>query len=163
MATMVSNEAISPPGGLTSIKPAAAQDVKSKFYSMIGIDSKAPVVRSGAAEGGSSPSYSAPSSPSQVAETGWSHPRMQAVTCFQEPLKYNKAADKIYSAKRRKTEGSTSGKKARKSLEFNETVNVVPIPMRCEYSNRVRTRLWSSAMEIHENAARNTIEFAAEG
>jgi hypothetical protein len=56
-----------------------------------------------------------------------------------------------------------NGAKQRRRLNFNETVKVVPIPMRNEYSNRVRTRLWSNALEIHENAARNTIEFAAEG
>ena len=54
-------------------------------------------------------------------------------------------------------------RKAKKTLSFGDTVMVMPIPMRNEYSNRVRSRLWSNAMEIYENAARNAYEFAAEG
>jgi hypothetical protein len=88
------------------------------------------------------------------------------VVCFAQSLKYDRDADKAFSSKRRKTcdkqQIASSGKR-KKSLNFNESVNVVPIPMRDEYSNRVRTRLWSNAIEIHENATRNTIEFAAEG
>jgi hypothetical protein len=56
-----------------------------------------------------------------------------------------------------------SKKKPKRSLAFRETVDVVPIPMRTEYSNRVKARMWSNASEIYQNAARNTIEFAAEG
>jgi hypothetical protein len=161
---MVSSEAATSSLMLSSIKPAPTQDVRSKFFNMIGIESKLPAMRSTMSEGGSVVSSTSQSQvETQAPDKGWTHPRTQAVTCFQEPLKYNKIADKVYSTKRRKTESDGNGKKARKCLGFNETVDVVPIPMRCEYSNRVRTRLWSSAMEIHENAARNTIEFAAEG
>eukprot|EP00816_Leptocylindrus_hargravesii_P008187 CAMPEP_0196805018 /NCGR_PEP_ID=MMETSP1362-20130617/4748_1 /TAXON_ID=163516 /ORGANISM="Leptocylindrus danicus, Strain CCMP1856" /LENGTH=182 /DNA_ID=CAMNT_0042177673 /DNA_START=90 /DNA_END=638 /DNA_ORIENTATION=+ len=49
------------------------------------------------------------------------------------------------------------------SIGFNEEVTVLPIPMRDEYSERIRGRLWSNAEEIHENAARNSVEFASEG
>eukprot|EP00586_Coscinodiscus_wailesii_P002970 CAMPEP_0172485778 /NCGR_PEP_ID=MMETSP1066-20121228/13965_1 /TAXON_ID=671091 /ORGANISM="Coscinodiscus wailesii, Strain CCMP2513" /LENGTH=220 /DNA_ID=CAMNT_0013251243 /DNA_START=28 /DNA_END=690 /DNA_ORIENTATION=- len=49
------------------------------------------------------------------------------------------------------------------SISFNDNVSVVPIPMRNEYSDRVRGRLWTNVEEIHENAQRNLIEFAAEG
>lgn len=51
----------------------------------------------------------------------------------------------------------------RRKICFNDSVSVVPIPMRTEYSDRVRSRLWSNRYEIHENASRNAIEFAAEG
>lgn len=50
-----------------------------------------------------------------------------------------------------------------KKLTFDDSVAVVPIPMRDEYSERVKERLWSSRVELHENAQRNAIEFASEG
>ena len=56
-----------------------------------------------------------------------------------------------------------STKVKRTQISFNETVDVLPIPTRFEYSPEMRSQLWSSIHEINENAARNTIEFASEG
>jgi len=57
--------------------------------------------------------------------------------------------------------GSLSQKSA--GVSFNAEVKVVPIPMRDEYSKRVKERLWTTAEELQLNAQRNAYEFAAEG
>jgi len=50
-----------------------------------------------------------------------------------------------------------------KGICFDETVVVVPIPMRNEYSARMKKRLWMNRLELLQNVHRNSIEFAAEG
>mmetsp|Transcript_27563 Transcript_27563/g.40707 ORF Transcript_27563/g.40707 Transcript_27563/m.40707 type:complete len:203 (+) Transcript_27563:44-652(+) len=59
------------------------------------------------------------------------------------------------------SESSISSKGSR--ISFNTEVKVVPIPMRDEYSERVKRRLWTKPEELHRNAQRNAFEFAAEG
>lgn len=56
-----------------------------------------------------------------------------------------------------------SMKRNNTKISFKETVDVLPIPTRYDYSPEMRSQLWSSIHEINENAARNTIEFASEG
>jgi hypothetical protein len=51
----------------------------------------------------------------------------------------------------------------RRNLTFNETVSVVHIPRRDEYSKRIQSHLWHTSNSLQENIMRNTIEFAAEG
>ena len=51
----------------------------------------------------------------------------------------------------------------RRKLAFSEDVQVVPIPMRSEYSNRIKERMYNGRVELSENAQRNVVEFEAEG
>lgn len=53
--------------------------------------------------------------------------------------------------------------KGRRSITFHDEVEVVPIPMRSEYSKRIRHRLWTGINELHYNAQRNMMEFSSEG
>ena len=55
-------------------------------------------------------------------------------------------------------------KRSRKrKVNLNSDVCVIPIPMRTEYSDRIKERIWTSANELYQNTVRNTVEFAAEG
>lgn len=49
-----------------------------------------------------------------------------------------------------------------RSVCFDASVKVHPIPARSDYSNRMRSVMWVSSTEIQQNAARNSLEFAAE-
>lgn len=59
--------------------------------------------------------------------------------------------------------GQWNGKKRKRCITFRDHVRVTPIPMRSEYSHRIRDRLWSNRLELHENAQRNAVEFSSEG
>jgi hypothetical protein len=150
------------------------EQVREKFLNMIGIESRLPHVEP--STGSTAEEASSSEAVVQHGDVGscqgWVHPRTRSVTCFTESLKYDVRADQDFSSKRRKKSevddrqplsSVRSSGKPKRILYFSETVKVVPIPMRTEYSNRVRSRMWSNALEIYQNATRNTIEFASEG
>jgi hypothetical protein len=69
---------------------------------------------------------------------------------FQEPLKVD--APPLLDGRSKTTR-----------IAFQEDVQVMPIPTRYEYSDRIKSRIWSNRHELQENAERNAIEFASEG
>jgi len=48
-------------------------------------------------------------------------------------------------------------------IHFKDTVSVIPIPSRYQYSDRIKQCMWSNRIELREMAQRNLIEFESEG
>jgi hypothetical protein len=48
-------------------------------------------------------------------------------------------------------------------VQFNETVDIISIPSRHQFSNRIKNVYWSNRYELQENAERNILEYEYEG
>jgi len=131
------------------IKPSSSQKVRNKFLNMIGIQSPSNLRES---------SGLLDTTRKSIAMRN-THPRQNVVN-FVVDLKYNHIDDICHN---RKVVLPNHIPRGERRITFDNNVAVVPIPKRDEYSGRVATRIWSSAIEINENAARNSVEFAAEG
>jgi hypothetical protein len=95
-------------------------------------------------------------------------PGLRKVAAFSEPLKYDdRSKDEELGRSKLGKEGAlrslTQAPKKPQSVAFESNVSVIPIPKRFEYSERIRSRLWCGKRELRAMAARNTIEYRAEG
>jgi len=142
------------------MKLSSSQKLKSKFFNMIGIESS-PNYPNGLSSFETDPFriHGKIIHGQRIPITR--HPRTACVVSSQEALKYNHKDD--FSQHRRQKKTNADNADGKKKISFDDVVQVLPIPKRDEYSSRISCRLWSGAVEINENAARNSVEFAAEG
>lgn len=115
-------------------KQASGQEIRSRLLRRLGIHEDEDTMVTSSTE---SSSLHSPATLQQ----------RPAPTFFHVPLKYN----------------NNNNTPSHSSVGFQEHVRVVPIPMRTEYSERIRNRLWCNKHELHAMASRNLLEYEYEG
>ena len=94
---------------------------------------------------------------------------LRHVPRFHEPLQYNRHEVLVREERRKSLSRTYSptcvldectkapGKSSRMmQVTFREDVVVVPVPLRSDYSERLRTKLWSNTEEMCENIGKQT-------
>eukprot|EP00544_Gedaniella_sp_CCMP2646_P014890 CAMPEP_0202480968 /NCGR_PEP_ID=MMETSP1361-20130828/751_1 /ASSEMBLY_ACC=CAM_ASM_000849 /TAXON_ID=210615 /ORGANISM="Staurosira complex sp., Strain CCMP2646" /LENGTH=209 /DNA_ID=CAMNT_0049108453 /DNA_START=149 /DNA_END=778 /DNA_ORIENTATION=+ len=129
-------------------KQASGHEIRSRLLRRLGIhdEGESPIVTNSSSA--DSRSTSAPTTTTSCQQ------QRPAPPLFHVPLKYNNNNNQS---------DSSSSLCSSTSVGFQEHVCVIPIPMRTEYSERIRNRLWCSKHELHAMACRNLLEFEYEG
>jgi hypothetical protein len=81
-------------------------------------------------------------------------------TCSDETADGSTSSSSSYGSTKSE---ANSGMCRKKSVSFDAAVTVHPVPTRFDFSDRIRGFMWTPASEMQENAARNYLEFMAEG
>jgi len=136
LASITTNSVI--PMAVLRTSTSSNNRVRKKFFQKIGIHS------------------TSTKAPSVSSIAGRSVRDLSNVPRLNEPLHY------AYNHHEEKDEREPRESKQKKGVNFQETVTVALIPMRTEYSSRIRTKLWIDQLELSRNAERNLVEFSAE-
>ncbi len=76
---------------------------------------------------------------------------LRNVPWFNAPLRYEKDGDDSDGGDvHRRNRLISGGSQDKKRVNFRKDVTVVPIPMRSEYSDRIKTKLWTGRVELCE-------------
>ena len=110
-----------------------SQRIRERFFQRLGIDSPVPPL----------PSHSKHTDPSLLRPS-------RSVVSFEQALKDDPSLS------------SSPTSSAPSLVHFDSSVTVFCIPSRHDFSNRIASELWTPLEELQENAARNSLEFAAE-
>jgi len=84
---------------------------------------------------------------------------LRHVPRYHEPLQYDQDEESSSISESRECAEALS---PTKRVSFDEDVVVVPIPMRSDHTEILRSKLWSNAVEMCDNVERNLFEFEAE-
>jgi hypothetical protein len=85
-------------------------------------------------------------------------------TSQQEEVNKHQPLDKTTSSTSSDNDShKSSSNNSKHRVQFNETVDILSIPSRHQFSNRIKQVYWSSKEEICSNAERNIMEYEYEG